>query len=151
MSSSSRSRGFTLLEVMLAFVVLAVAMGILVGMLANGLRQVQQAQGETEASLHAQTLLDQVGVLEPIAIGVREGVFDKERYRYRLDISEAEDPVPPVPGELLPPVTAASIVGRPTLYRVALDVSWGAGTPAQQLRFVTLRARVPPAGAAAFK
>ncbi len=155
MNAASRARGFTLLEVMLAFVVLAVAMGLLVGMLANGLRQVRQAQGETEAALHAQTLLDQIGILEPIAPVVREGNLDQDRYRYRLDISEAEDPVAPVPGQLPPeagpPVTAASLIGGPTLYRVVLDVSWGAGAPGQQLRFVTLRARLPLPGAVAAK
>lgn len=136
--------GFTLLEVMLAFVVLATAMGLLVGMLAKGLKQVRQAQGETEATLYAQSLFDQLGVLEPMALGSREGGFDKDRYRYRLEISEAPDPVPLQPSTPLPDLPVTSI-GAPVLYRVALDVSWGNGLPAQRLRFVTLRARVPMA------
>lgn len=133
--------GFTLLEVMLAFVLLATAMGLLVAMLANGLRQVRQAQGETEATLHAQSLLDQIGVLEPIVPGRREGTFDHDRYRYQLEISEAEDPVPIAKDSREPAVAPA--VGGPRLYRIALALTWGAGQPAQQLRFVTLRARQP--------
>ena len=138
--------GFTLLEVMLAFVVLATAMGLLVGMLANGLKQVHQAQGETEATLYAQSLLDQLGVLEPLATGSREGGFDKDRYFYRLEISEAQDPVPLQPSAPLPDLLVTSI-GAPVLYRIVLDVRWGSAQPAQQLRFVTLRARVPLAAA----
>ena len=87
-----RQQGFTLLEVMLAFVLLAVALGLLVGMLSNGLRQVQQAQGETEATLHAQSLLDQLGKLEPIVPGRSDGEFDHGRYRYQLDIQKTDDP-----------------------------------------------------------
>ena len=140
---AQQARGFTLLEVMLAFVLLAIAMGLLVAMLSNGLRQVSQAQAETEATLHAQTLLDQLGVLEPIVPGSREGSFDKERYQYRLDITQAEDPVPvPETDAALPEPVGAGIDG-PVLYRIALAVSWGAGRPAETLRFVTLRARIP--------
>jgi prepilin-type N-terminal cleavage/methylation domain-containing protein len=45
-----RQRGFTLLEVMLAFVVLAVALGLLLGMLSRGLKQVTQSQAESRSS-----------------------------------------------------------------------------------------------------
>ena len=72
-NSASASRGFTLLEVLLAFVLLGAAMGVLVAMLSNGLRQVRQAQDETEATLHAQSLLDQIGVLEPDRAGPAPG------------------------------------------------------------------------------
>lgn len=132
-----RQQGFTLLEVMLAFVLLATAMGLLVAMLSKGLAQVRQAQRETEATLHAQSLLDQLGVLEPIKPGERSGQFDNGRYRYRLAISETADPAAVVeegePAEL--------VIGAPKLYLVSLAVSWDSGTPAQQLRFHTLRAR----------
>ena len=134
------ARGFTLLEVMLAFVILAAAMGLLVAMLSNGLGQVRQAQGETEATLHAQSFLDQLGVLENIKPGKTNGQFDQGRYHYDLEVTEVDDPAQP-PTDQSPPTPAA--VGTPKLYRVALAVRWGAGQPAQQLRFVTLRARVP--------
>ena len=140
----SPSRGFTLLEVMLAFVLLATAMGLLIAMLSNGLRQVRQAQDETDAALYAQSLLDQIGVLEPIVPLQREGEFDRGRYRYQLQISEARDPIPP---RVLPdaPTTPGTVtLAAPKLYRVAVLVTWGAAQPAQQLQLVTLRARAAP-------
>ncbi len=141
------ARGFTLLEVLLAFVLLGAAMGLLVAMLSNGLRQVRQAQDETEATLYAQSLLDQIGVLEPIVPVRRQGEFDRGRYRYELEVREVRDPMPmPEPPQAAVPVAT---VGAPKLYRVALAVRWGTGQPAQVLRFVTLRARLPqPAQAA---
>ena len=138
-----RARGFTLLEVMVAFVLLAVAMGLLLSMLSRGLAQVRRAQDETEASLHAQSLLDAVGVLEPLQPGQRQGEFDGGRYRYRLEVEEVEDPTPPpplVPGA--PPAPEA--LAGPRLYRVALVVAWGEPSPRRELRYVTLRARTPP-------
>jgi len=137
------ARGFTLLEVLLAFVLLGAAMGLLIAMLSNGLRQVRQAQDETEATLYAQSLLDQIGVLEPIVPVRRQGEFDRGRYRYELDIAEAQDPMPRLMPAPQLPVAPALAEGAPKLYRVALAVRWGTGQPAQQLRFVTLRARVP--------
>lgn len=136
------ARGFTLLEVMLAFVVLATAMGLLMGMLSGGLRQVARSELETGAALHAQTLLDQLGISEPIEPGTREGALDGGRYRYRLDIAPAEDPAPL---ELAPGTPRTPpLQGAPELFAVALVLSWGEGEdPSRQLRVATLRARTP--------
>ena len=136
---ASANRGFTLLEVLLAFVILGAATGLLVAMLSNGLRQIRQAQDETEATLYAQSLLDQIGVLEAIVPVRRQGEFDRGRYRYDLEVTEFRDPMPAPE----PPIPVAINEGAPKLYRVALAVRWGTGQPSQQLRFVTLRARTP--------
>jgi general secretion pathway protein I len=146
----STQRGFTLLEVMLAFVVLAVALGLLLGMLSRGLKQVTQSQAETEAALHAQSLLDALGTLEPLQPGARDGEFEHGRYRWRLQVAQAQDPAPPPPPEEgAPAPQPVATDGAPLLYRVLLDVEWGAATPAQKLRFETLRLRAPPSDGAA--
>jgi general secretion pathway protein I len=137
-----RQRGFTLLEVMLAFVMLAAAMGVLISMLSNGLGQVSQAQRETEATLYAQSLIDQIGVLEPVVPERRTGEFDRGRYRYQLDVSEVDDPAPvPVPPDA---VATRPVSAGPKVYRIALAVSWGTDKAGQRLQFVTLRARNKP-------
>jgi general secretion pathway protein I len=133
------ARGFTLLEVLLAFVILAAASGLLLGMLSGGLGQVARSRSATEASLYAQSLLDGVGVLEPVAPGERSGDFDGGRYHYRLQISEVPDPAPAPPDAPAPGPQQAG-PGAPTLYRIALDVRWGERA-GQQLHFATLRAR----------
>ena len=135
------ARGFTLLEVLLAFVILAAASGLLLGMLSGGLGQVARSRSDTEASLYAQSLLDGVGVLEPVAPGARDGEFGGGRYHYRLQIAEVPDPAPAPPDPLAPAV-AVDPATMPKLFRLVLDVRWG-DRPAQQLHIATLRARAP--------
>jgi general secretion pathway protein I len=139
----SRARGFTLLEVMLAFAMLAFAMGLLIGMLADGLHQVSRAEGATEATLYAQSMLDPIGTLEPIAPGDREGYFQGNRYHWRLHVAQAPDPAPRIDVLTAP---TSEVLTPPVLYRVVLDVSWGEGKPGQMLHFATLRARASEQG-----
>ncbi|HMB42640.1 MAG TPA: prepilin-type N-terminal cleavage/methylation domain-containing protein [Luteimonas sp.] len=140
-----QARGFTLLEVMLAFALLAFAMGLLIGMLANGLHQVSRAESATEATLYAQSLLDPLGTLEPISAGERDGYFQGNRYHWRLQITPTQDPAPRV-NVITAPTT--EVLTPPVLYRVSLDVSWGDGGVGQTLHFATLRARTPATNSA---
>ena len=145
-----RQRGFSLLEVVVAFMLLAVAMGILLAILGGGLAQVRQAGQASEASLHAQSLLAEVGVLEPIRPGVSRGEFDEGRYRWTLAIEEVADPLPPVPTlEGLEPVESVGLQrpGEPVFFLLQLDVDWGEGERARSLRLSTLRARFPEVAA----
>jgi general secretion pathway protein I len=139
------NRGFTLLEVMLAFVLLAMLMGLAIAAMSNGLRQVRRAQDETAATLYAQSLLDGIGVLAPIVPGQHAGTFDAGRYRYRLDIRRTPDPAPLV----ATPTAVASATPTTVLYRVALQVEWGEGAAGQRLLFTSLRARAAPVSGAA--
>ena len=141
------ARGFSLLEVLMAFALLTVGLGILVAILGGGLLQVRQAGDATGATLHAQSLLDQVGVLAPIRAGTDGGALDDGRYRWEMEITEIEDPVPPPPSATTgePPLEQAGrVLGEPKLYRIQLDIGWGEDDLARSLRFVTLRARFPP-------
>jgi general secretion pathway protein I len=143
-----RQRGFSLLEVILAFALLSVGLGILIAILSGGLAQVRNAGDATEATLHAQSLLEQVGVLEPIEAGRERGDFDRGRYRWELEITEAEDPAPRAEsGDGVVPVESVGLqpVGAPVLYRIQLDVSWGEDDVPRRLRFATLRVRYPTA------
>lgn len=150
--AAARQRGFSLLEVMLAFALLAVALGILIAILGGGLNQVRNASDATEATLHAQSVLDELGVLAPIQPGSRQGESEDGRYRWTLEITEVEDPVPPEPTDpATEPQETVGLqpVGEPVLYRVQLDIGWGEDDYARTLRFATLRARLPaqPVGA----
>lgn len=142
-----RQRGFSLLEVILAFGLLAVALGILVAILGGGLTQVRDAGDASVATLHAQSLMDEVGVLQPIEPGRSGGDFDRGRYRWDMDITEVEDPAPVGVGE--PGAAPTETVGlqlpsAPVLYRIELGVSWGEGEFERRITLVTLRARTPP-------
>ena len=147
-----RQRGFSLLEVIMAFALLSVGLGILIAILSGGLAQVRGAGDATEATLHAQSLLEELGVLEPIEPRRDRGDFDGGRSRWELAITEAEDPAPRLEsGADVAPIESVGLqpVGAPRLYRIQLDVSWGEDDVPRRLSFATLRARypAPPGGA----
>lgn len=143
-----RQRGFSLLEVIIAFVLLAVAMGVLLAVLGGGLAQVRRSGEASEAALHAQSLLASVGVLEPIVPGTSRGEIDRGRYRWTLQVLEVEDPVPlPEAVAGLEPIESVGLQqpNAPVLYRLQLDVAWGEGEGERSLRLASLRARYPQA------
>jgi general secretion pathway protein I len=139
------ARGFTLLEVLLAFTLLAVAMGLLISSLGGGLRQVAEAEYETEAALHAQSILDGLGTLQPIRVGTADGESADGRFRWTMSVEEIEDPAPRDALAAAPDAIAVPLEGQVRVLRVLLDVKWGAGTERQTLHFVTLRVRTPEA------
>ncbi|MBP6596297.1 MAG: type II secretion system protein [Arenimonas sp.] len=144
-----RARGFSLIEVLVAFTLLAIALGILVAILSGGLAQVRQAGDATEATLHAQSLLDERIAMAPIEPGSEQGDFDDGRYRWSLEITEVPDPAPVAAPAAEPGAAPIESVGlqlasAPLVYRLQLDVRWGEDEPARSIRFVTLRVRVPP-------
>lgn len=131
-------RGYTLIEVIVAFAVLGLALMLLLGTLSNGTRQVRWAADSGRAALHARSLLDGLGIDVPIAPGGSAGEFENGRYRWALEIVPFIDPE-------LPPATLA--LAGPQLFEITLDVDWGEGSARERLQVRTLRLRDPGAAA----
>lgn len=133
----SSMRGYTLIEVIVAFAILALGLTLLLGTLSGAARQVRWADEAGRASLHAQSLLDTVGVGEALQPGHRDGTFEDGRYRWSLDVAPYRDP-------LLPPTVATTDLGAPRLLQVSLLVQWGKGDdPRQRLSLQSLRLVTP--------
>ena len=112
-----RARGFTLLEVLVAFALLALALTVLLGSLSGATRQVGQAERVGRAALHGQSLLAGLGVEQPLRAGQVQGELEQGRYTWDLRIEPWRDP-------------SASTAARqdpsaPRLLRVRLVVAWG--------------------------
>lgn len=133
--SGRRQGGYSLIEVIVAFALLALALTLLLGTLSGATRQVRWSGDAGRAALHAQSLLDQVGVGEPLQPGQSDGAFDDGRYRWTLAITPWTDPA-------LPPALAVDPFA-PRLYDVALSVQWGDGRAGEQLQLRTLRLTAP--------
>jgi len=127
--SSAAARGYTLIEVIVAFALLALALTVLLGSLTNAARQVHWADGAGRATLYAQSLLDQAGVGEALKPGAREGTFENGRYRWTMAVRPQIDPATQRP---------ATTADGAQLFVVALDIDWGAAA-AQHLHIQTLR------------
>ena len=132
--------GYTLIEVIVAFAVLALALTRGLCNLSGASKQVRWADDEGRASLHAQSLIDQLGVGEALAPGQRQGDFENGRYHWQLDIAPWRDPAQP------PANDQPQDFSAPSLLAVSLRVAWGDAAN-QQLQVSTLRLVQPePAG-----
>lgn len=136
MAGARRHRGYTLIEVILAFAILAIGLTLLLGTLTHATREVRWVDDAGRAALHAQSLLDDTGVGVALQPGQRNGTFEDGRYRWTLVVSPYRDP-------LLPPVPPQTL-GAPRLLQLRLDVRWGEGDDARHhLEVQTLRLVTP--------
>ncbi len=130
-----RQSGFTLIEVVVAFSLLAIGLAAAMQIATSAMRQARDAAEFTEASLYAQSLLDTAGVGERLKEGGDSGRFG-ERYAWQLDVTpyevQSDSPLDPA----LAPVN---------LYRLDLVVSWERGSRLHEAHFATLRALTPEA------
>lgn len=113
-----RARGFTLLEVIVAFALLGLALTLLLGSLSGGARQVREAELRSRAVLHAQSLLAAAGVEEPLRVGSRQGQWEDGRYQWQLQVQPYSEPR----GDGSP---AGASPGAPWLAELQLQVRWG--------------------------
>ncbi len=128
-------RGYTLIEVVVAFALLAFGMTLLLGSLTNATKQVRVSNDAGRAALHAQTLIDQAGVGEALAVGQRDGEVEGGRYRWDMNVTPFRDPTAPPRQD--------QILGAPQLLRLELTVHWGDGGPRETLRLQSLRLVTP--------
>lgn len=135
-TSRQASAGYTLIEIIVAFAILALGLTLLLGTLSGATRQVRAAGDAGRAALHAQSLLDEYGNLpQPQQ---RSGQVERGRYRWRLDVEPWQDPVPPATPSRTDP-------GAAHLVHLRLQVEWGDGAPAQRIEVTSLRLVLPQA------
>lgn len=131
-------RGFTLLEVLIAFALLAMSLTLLLGTLSGAARQVREADQRTRAVLHAQSLLAGLGVDVPLQEGTREGRWEEGRYTWTMNVAPYVEP------RAQPSAAAQNDApGSARLLEVQLKVRWSAAAR-DTLQWRTLRL-VPPA------
>ena len=128
----SRSGGFTLLEVLLAFLVFSLSFAVILEILSGSMRSTTRARTYSEAALLAQSLVDMVGTDIPLEEGTMAGEAPGG-YDWTLSISAyqpefADDPV----------IELAELSGT-TLMWVDLEVGWGNERRPQQVHFATVR------------
>ncbi|MBE9550000.1 MAG: prepilin-type N-terminal cleavage/methylation domain-containing protein [Proteobacteria bacterium] len=124
-------RGFTLLEVLAAFVLFALSFATVMQILSGSIRNVARSQEYTQAALWADSVMAEVGLEGPIESGGSSDSFN-DKYSYTLDISEYEMIIgnDSLVSEALPV----------ELYRVEVKVNWGQGSNPASASFVTLKA-----------
>jgi general secretion pathway protein I len=135
----SRNRGFTLLELLLAFVVFALSFATVLEILSGSMRNTVKAREYTEAALTAQSILDQVGLEIPLESGVT-AAGEVGDYHWEIALFDYVDT-----GENPYSVDLAELTGI-ELLQVELEVSWGEPPREQSSRFSTIKAVLPNRG-----
>ena len=130
-----RSRGFTLLEVMLAFIIFALSFATVLEIMAGTIRSVGRASEDTEVALMAQSLMDLVGTEIPIEEGEYSGT-GMDRYQWEMGIT-LYDTGGQTGDEGMSTQELADLSGI-ELYRVDLYVDWEAGRRQRELHFSTI-------------
>ncbi len=128
------NRGFSLLEVLVAFVILGLVLGVLMEIFSGGLRNVGRATESQRAILLAQSKLASVGIDSPLSEGDSNGDFDGG-FRWQLSIrpfkeSQSES------GEQLGVIAPVLPV---MLLEVEIRVLWGASDQPRTVSLKTLR------------
>jgi len=140
MTLPARQHGFTLIEIVAAFSILALGLGLSMGIASGAIGQARRAATFTEAALNARSLLDTAGVGARLEEGSFQGEFG-DRYQWTLDVMPWEPE--PVEGQPAPALQAVSPV---ELYQLVLVVRWDENGGERQARFTTLRALTPDPG-----
>ena len=127
-----RSGGFTLLEVMLAFVIFALSFATVLEIMAASMRSVRRAGDDTEVALLAQSVMDLVGTEIPLQVGDFSGTgMDRYNWHMGVFLFAASD-------EDLRTDELAELSGI-ELYQIDLDIDWQSGRRERNLHFSTVR------------
>ena len=115
----SRQRGFTLVEIVVAFVLLTLVLATGFEIFSTGLRRAGELEDQSQAIVIAQSRLAAAGLEEPLVEGTTEGETPDRRFRWTLAVTPTEEGMPapdqPQPGP-----------GSFMLYRVEARVRWTA-------------------------
>jgi len=132
--SLKQSSGFTLIEVIASFTILAMTFMLVLEILSNSSANTIKSSERTQISLMAQSKMDEVGIIIPVEEGSVAGNFDDKRswaiyiqpyeVQYEGNVDMGFAPV--------------------ELFKVTLNISWFDGNGEQKVAtFTTLKAMTP--------
>ena len=138
--SSGRERGFTLLEVLVAFVIAALALGVMFDAVLGGLRSTQTASQYQEAVSLARSHIASVRAADLVG---REFQGDDGRgFHWHMRIAPAGTVTLARDPNADPGQTAAQ---QATLYAISVVETWKGDTGERQVRLDTRRLAAGPA------
>ena len=124
---TTRSSGFTLIEVLVAFAVLGLVLAALLQVFSAELKQYRVASAYATATGLAESKLSQFGISDPMAVGESRGRFNGEfRWQMRVEPYSGSD-------------EAGNDEVSVRLYHVFLKVAWGAADNERSVALETLR------------
>ncbi|MGR6035691.1 MAG: type IV pilus modification PilV family protein [Candidatus Nitrosoglobus sp.] len=131
-----REQGFSLLEVLVAFAILSISLGILLQIFSTGMEATTLSGEYTYATSLAESKLATIGVETPYIEGVEEGKFDR-KYTWRTSIfpyEELNNNEEKLGEGFNDPINRPAF-----LYRVKVEVFWESTGKMRTIALETLR------------
>lgn len=120
-TAAPKQAGFTLLEILVAFVMLALVGGALLQLFQGGLKNLTASENHSRVALLTESTLSQLRADPDLSPGERDGELEPG-YRYQLQLTSFEED-----GEV-----------QADLLLADLTILWGEGSHARQYRVSTL-------------
>ncbi len=112
-----RDKGFTLIEVLVAFVLLALVLGTTFEIFSTGLARASELEDHSRALVIAQSRLAVTGVEEAIKEGDTQGDSEDRRFHWTASVRKVDDGSDP----------AAPMPSVYAMYRIDVRVAWTGG------------------------
>lgn len=129
---ANKQRGFSLLEILIAFSILALSLGILLKIFSAGVNTAGVAEDYTAAVQIAESLMAGTGVEAPLQAGETSGL-ENEKYHWRVSVS---------PFQFMAEKDLDAAILPVALFKVKVTVNWGDDNTAadgRQVELITLK------------
>ncbi len=127
MRPRQRSRGYSLIEVLVAFMIMALALTVLLRIFSGGVRNVAVSSDYAQAVLIAESRLATAGIDDTLAPGETDGV-ENGRFHWSRVVTEYE-----------PAFDYRSAVRGLRAYRVEVSVTWPNGDKERRIALSTVK------------
>jgi general secretion pathway protein I len=125
----NKQLGFSLLEILIAFSILALSLGILLKIFSAGVNTAEVAEDYTAAVQIAQSLMAKTGVETPLQADQSSGL-ENEKYHWLVEV---------IPFEFNPDSVEPTAI-KAVFFKVKVIVSWGDdNTDDRQVKLTTLK------------
>ena len=127
MPADRNQRGFSLIEVLVAFMILALSLTVIFRIFSGGLRNVALSEDYARAVLVAESRLSTIGVSEPLQRGVTSGEWG-ERFRWQRVVDTYQ-----------PWQQERELSTQVEAYRVSVSVDWEHAGRSRQVTLNSVR------------
>ncbi|MEI7993509.1 MAG: type II secretion system protein [Methylococcaceae bacterium] len=128
-AAANKQKGFSLLEILIAFSILAISLGILLKIFSSGVNTAVVAEDYTAAVQIAEGLMAKTGVETPLQPGEDSGL-ENNKYHWLVEVSPF----------VFNPENVDVTTMKAELFKIKVIVSWGDdGDNDRQVKLTTLK------------
>ncbi|NNJ93237.1 MAG: prepilin-type N-terminal cleavage/methylation domain-containing protein [Halobacteria archaeon] len=132
MLSNRRQQGFSLIEILVAFMILAMSLTVIYRIFSGGLRNVALSEDYARAVLVAESQLAAIGISEPLVRGVSSGIWG-ERFRWQQVVESYQ-----------PWQQHKELSTQLLAYRITVNVDWEHAGSSRQVSLSSVRLKPVP-------